>query len=182
MASFDIRDINKWDDRAFRQLYETYYSSLLMYAQDITGDADEPADIVENVFAHLIESHNEFANVTVLKAYLYNAVRNQSINWLRRQKKANDYAARMARQYPEMVVRDGVEDFFTEEVWRQLIEEINRLPDRQRKIFTLAMNGKKNSEIAEALSISADTVKTQKRRAIARLQRKFGPAILLLLP
>lgn len=88
----------------------------------------------------------------------------------------------MARQYPEMVVRDGVEDFFTEEVWRQLIEEINRLPDRQRKIFTLAMNGKKNSEIAEALSISADTVKTQKRRAIARLQRKFGPAILLLLP
>lgn len=181
MTTIDINDINKWDDNAFRKLYDNYYNSLVMYAQDITSNDYEADDIVENVFAYLIENHNEFANAIVLKAYLFNAVRNQSLNWLRRQKKTNEYIAQMEREYPEMIVKDGVEDFFTEEIWHQLIEEIKQLPERQREIFTLAMNGKKNSEIAQALQISADTVKTQKRRAIIKLQDKFGAKIILIL-
>lgn len=40
------------------------------------------------------------------------------------------------------------------------------------------MEGKKNREIAEQLDISAETVKVQKRRAIARLRDKFSPMLI----
>jgi DNA-binding CsgD family transcriptional regulator len=40
------------------------------------------------------------------------------------------------------------------------------------------MEGKKKREIAEQLDISAETVKVQKRRAIARLRDKLSPMLI----
>ena len=43
------------------------------------------------------------------------------------------------------------------------------------------MEGKKNREIAAALDISAETVKVQKRRAIAALRQKLSPNIVVII-
>ena len=55
------------------------------------------------------------------------------------------------------------------------------MPSKQRKIFLLAIEGKRNSEIAEILETNINTVKALKRRGIARLRATLQPDALLLL-
>ncbi len=74
-----------------------------------------------------------------------------------------------------MLVDDTLDIFNKEEIYRQLFAAIDELPPRQKEVFLLCMEGKKNREIAEQLDISAETVKVQKRRAIARLRDKLSP-------
>ena len=42
------------------------------------------------------------------------------------------------------------------------------------------MKGKKNSEIAEAMNISLNTVKTQKKSGMEKLRNRLSPEALLL--
>ena len=80
-----------------------------------------------------------------------------------------------------MLVDDMSDVFNKEEIYRQLFLAIDKLPPRQREVFLLCMEGKKNKEIAEQLQISAETVKMQKRRAIGRLREQLAPMALALL-
>ena len=57
---------------------------------------------------------------------------------------------------------------------------IDKLPTRCREIFLLHMDGKKNEEIATALGISIETVKTQKKRAIQSIKEQMGTCYFLL--
>ena len=64
---------------------------------------------------------------------------------------------------------------FTEEIFRQLFMTIDSLPERCKQVFLLHMEGKKNEEIAAALYVSLETVKTQKKRAMSLLRKKLSP-------
>ena len=82
------------------------------------------------------------------------------------------------------VYRTGEEDeegFFSEEVYRQLFETIDALPERCREVFLMYMEGRKNEEVATALHVSIETVKTQKKRAMSILRKKLGAYQFLLL-
>ena len=72
------------------------------------------------------------------------------------------------------------EDTNEEEVYRLLFRAIDKLPTRCREIFLLHMDGKKNEEIATALGISIETVKTQKKRAIQSIKEQMGTCYFLL--
>ena len=65
-------------------------------------------------------------------------------------------------------------DYQKEEIYRQLYLAIDRLPKKCREIFLMYMDGKKNEEIAQILSISIETVKTQKKRAMRFLKDDTG--------
>ena len=49
-----------------------------------------------------------------------------------------------------------------EEVHRIVAQEIEKLPEEQRKVVYFHMEGKNNFEIAEIMQISVNTVKTHK--------------------
>ena len=64
-----------------------------------------------------------------------------------------------------------------EETFNLLYQEINALPASAQKIMLLALKGLKNKEIAEKLSISENTVKTQKKIAYAKIKENIGPTL-----
>lgn len=70
---------------------------------------------------------------------------------------------------------------FDEEVYRQLYKAIDRLAPKCREIFLMAMDGKRNEEIAETLHIAIETVKTQKKRAIKQLREQTALSVWMLL-
>ena len=83
---------------------------------------------------------------------------------------------------PEQLVTDeGEEQLFPEEIYRRLLTMIDSLPPRQREVFLMHMDGARNKEIAEKLNISVNTVKIQKKRALATLRQKLNEQQLLLL-
>ena len=68
-----------------------------------------------------------------------------------------------------------------EEIYNQLFAAIDRLPERQREVLLLTMEKRKVKEIAEALQISANSVKKQKQRALDTLRDMLTDTQMLLL-
>ena len=52
---------------------------------------------------------------------------------------------------------------------------IDRLPEQTRQVILESLEGKSNAEIAEALRISPNTVKTLKKNAYQFLRDTLGP-------
>lgn len=53
------------------------------------------------------------------------------------------------------------------------MEEIDGLPQEQRRVILLHLEGKNNIEIAEVMEVSVNTVKTHKARARQQLKTKL---------
>lgn len=157
------------------RLYDNYYRVLVGYGMQIVTDEDAAKDIVQTIFQRIWERQIDIDNEVKVKAYLYNGVRNMAINYLRRKGTEARYVDYVTKQHEEFRINDaGEEDFFTEEIYRLLFEKIDQLPTRQREVFLMCMEGKSYKEIGDALQISADTVKSQKHKAILRLKDELG--------
>ena len=173
----EIAMICQWDNQAIELLYDRYYRALVSYGcQFVENEVAE--DIVQELFSVLWERRPLFNSVSQFSTYLYNTVHNSSLNHLRHQTVRNNYRQSIIDNLQEFMLVDDTSDIFNkEEIYRQLFAAIDELPPRQREVFLLCMEGKKNKEIAEQLDISAETVKVQKRRAIAQLRGKFSPML-----
>ena len=67
--------------KAFESDFRTYYRPLCLYALHYLGDPDVVEDMVQESFTALWRQEKPVANV---KAWLYSAVRNRSVDALRR--------------------------------------------------------------------------------------------------
>lgn len=179
-----IEQINKLDTTAFRLLYKSYYKALVCYALQMVEDSESAEDIVQELFSTIWEKKMSFQSLVSFKAYLYNSVRNASLDYLKHKDVEGNYLQKMIDAHPDYCGvgdEEEDEDFFSEEVYRRLLLTIESLPNRCREVFLLYMEGNTNEEIATALSVSLETVKTQKKRAMSFLRKKLGTYSFLLL-
>ena len=153
------------------QLYNEYYKALVLYAINFLSSQQAAEDIVQDLFATMWEKKMRFLSLPSFRTYLYNSIRNASLNYLKHQNVESLYLERLASTYREIT---------EEEAYRLLFRAIDKLPARCREIFLLHMDGKKNEEIATVLGISIETVKTQKKRAIQSIKEQMGTCYFLL--
>lgn len=168
-----IEQINNKDTDAFHKLYDKYYKALVYYAMQQIDSLEAAEDIVQDLFISIWEKDLHFQNSTAFNAYLYNSMRNSVINYIRHKEIENNYQ----QQHIDVAVEendDDVDFIFDDDVYKQLFHLIDELPERCREVFLMYMEGKKNKEIADALKISTETVKTHKKRAIAHLKKYFS--------
>ena len=173
---FSIEAIARWDEHAFYLLYDRYYKALTYYASKLTGVMDISEDLVQELFSEIYESRLHFDSVAHLNAYLYNSIHNAATDYVRHKSVELSYIQRETEKnhgYP--LTENGEEGLFWEEFYHELFMFVDRMPQRQREVFLMYMDGKKNKEIAEALHVSLETVKTQKKRAMAMLRQKMSP-------
>lgn len=146
----------------------------MLYAQKMTNDTKTAEDIVQNTFLSLWENRNSFEDEKTVCSFLYLSVRRRAIDNARHLKVEGKY-----KEYVLGAAYCSEEDTADRQAWeneiyRRLFEAINELPPRQREIFTLYMKGKKNAEIAKAMTITEETIRVQKRRALKTLKKKIG--------
>lgn len=146
-------------DTVFKRLYRP----LCLYAAHyLGGDLDAAEDIVQDCFVRLWQHGADDS-----RAFLYTAVRNASIDHLR-------------RQHPE-VVDFGPKDLdgiiSDDEAQARSEEEaglwaaIGSLPDRCRQIFLMSKrDGMTYADIAAELGLSVKTVEHQVSKALRRLR------------
>lgn len=156
------------DEQEFHNIFNKYYATLCSFAFQYMEDTDMSADIVQDVFAKLWQIKDDFFYLHQVKAFLYTAVRNRALNELEHSK--------VAREYEQKVMAKKADDFFhdtvvEEETFRILSDAIQKLPGQMRAIMQLALEGKKNPEIAEHLNISTETVHTLKKTAYKKLRK-----------
>lgn len=170
------QQLSTWDENVFHQLYNNYYKALVNYAMQMLGTQDSAEDVVQNAFMQLWQQGRQSRGDNHIRAFLYNITRNAAIDRLRHDKIVQDY-----QESYEINANGEEESIFTEEIFRQLFEEIDRLPSRQREIFLLLMKGQKNREIAENLNIAEETVKKLRFRGMKTLRQRMNPKVYLML-
>ena len=159
--------INRKD--IFERLFSDYYGILVCYAQKYTKREDIAEDIVQDVFASLWEENRIFPSQANFRSFLYSSIRNAAFDYLRHQNVESRYIeeALTANRF----LSD--DSFQKEEVFRLLFKQIDLLPERCREIFLLHLEGYDNDAIAKKLSLSIETVKTQKKRAMKTLRNNL---------
>ena len=185
MDEVSIERINRWDDDAVTMLYRQFYQLLVSYAWQLVGDVATAEDVVQDMFLATISRRNQFASIGSLRAYLYNATHNQCLNHLRNDQVKRSNLARIEAEGSEASISAFAEAegerLNVEAVYQQLFLAIDALPQRQREIFLQLMQGKKNHDIAKALNISINTLKTLKQRGMETLRGKLSPDALTVL-
>lgn len=155
---------------AFRYYYEMYYHSLCLFGIRVVRDEEVAMDIAQDVFVHLWKARQTIETELHLKMYLYQAMRHRCMNYLRQRRSLEKFSEEYRLWESEENYRDLVVE---EEVYRLVMEEIDLLPEEQRKVILLHLDGKGNTEIAEILQVSVNTVKTHKARARQQLRIKL---------
>lgn len=162
-----LQQLSKGTEKAYMQLFERYYALLSMFAFRYLADKQLAEDAVHDVVLNLWQRKEKFVSITTLKSYLYNAVRNRCLNILDYNQVRNVYVRKMVEQKTE-------EFYYLEtEVYDKLRDAINTLPEQQRRIFDLTLQGFDNAEIAEKLNISLDAVKSHKKRGKKQLKESL---------
>ena len=70
----------------YKEVFMAFYKPLCLFARKILSCEEDAEDMVHNVFLAIWERKMSFIDKSHLKVYLYRAVYNQSITYIRRQK------------------------------------------------------------------------------------------------
>lgn len=154
----------------YKKLFDTFYPSLCLFSSKYTNSLESSKDIVQEVFIKVWDDKLLLGDDDNVKAFLYTAVRNKSLDFIKtkefRSKSTLDTQALnelSSQSYFEKQV-------LIEETSRLVNEAINTLPYKCKRIINLSLKGLGNKQISEELSISLNTVKTQKRIAYQKLR------------
>lgn len=173
----ELGDIYK--EANYKGLFESFYKPLVSFATVHTSNPDVAEDLVQEVFVYIWSKELDFENLLALKTYLYRSVLNRCRNHLR--------DMRMRQEHEQIILHESDEldnslmnGIIREEVYRQLTAALDHLPPQCRKIYEMAQDGMKSSEIAEELGLAVETVKRQRKIARRILQERLGKYTILL--
>src|SRR5690625_3300928 len=80
-----VEQIRSGDQYAFEQMFHSYYSKLCVFSNSYVKSLDVSRDVVQEVFIKIWDNREDFTINQSLKAYLYQAVRNHSLNHIDKQ-------------------------------------------------------------------------------------------------
>ena len=172
LANSQVKDLAKGDMQAFRSLYENFFIALCVFARNFVDGRDQVEDIVQEVFCRLYDDKRLFDNITSLKAYLYGAVRNGCLNHIRDEKRRRLHEGKFTESlHDDRIFFDHI---IETEIHRQLKSLLGELPPQCGNIFRRTLEGATSEEIARAMNLSVETVKTQRKKAKRILKEKYA--------
>jgi RNA polymerase sigma-70 factor, ECF subfamily len=165
-----VKIMQRGDIKAFNQLFEEFYAPLFYYARHLIRNEEEAKDIVLTCLYKCWERREQFVTFQHLKSFLYLAVRNAGLNYLKKEQRT---ATRMEEFVMSEELIEQEDDYLAmeAEVLKRVYKAIELLPDKCRRIFELSyLEGKSVAEIAALMQISPTNVSVQRHRALALLR------------
>lgn len=156
----------------FERCYKSYYSMLCMIAYEYTRDQIQAEEMVSHTFLTLWEKRGSLQITTSVKNYLIKSTQNTCLQYLRKRKLetqslSDDFVAAhipWSSDYP-------LGRLFAQELSGIIDKAVEALPPQCRKVFLLSrVEELSYIQIAKALQVSENTVKTQMKTALSRLR------------
>ncbi|WP_341228413.1 RNA polymerase sigma-70 factor [uncultured Arcticibacterium sp.] len=156
----------------FELMFRYYYAALCSNAIRIVYDRETAEDIVSDVFEDFWERRCNMEMKTSYKAYLYQSVRNKSLNYLRRSVNKNYLVEEINEEVLNKRIQTTPEDIINfHELIQHLEKAIGDLPKQSRRAFQLnRLDGKRYVEIADELNITVSAVERLIGRALKKLK------------
>ncbi|HEY9006110.1 MAG TPA: RNA polymerase sigma-70 factor [Ohtaekwangia sp.] len=160
----------------FEQLFRELFKPLCNFSMKYVGDWDEAKGLVHDVFVTVWEKFEALPADTNYRSYLYTAVRNRSLNYIRDKKKHTILDAVQEGALAE--VNTTLE---TSELEQRIELAIQSLPEKCRMVFELnRMEGLRYAQIAEKMGISIKTVEAQMSKALHVMREHLGEFLMLI--
>ncbi len=157
----------------FKELFDSYYHQLLMYAFQLVNDKPAGEDIVQETFLALWVNRNKVDFSTSLKPYLYRAVHNRAINYLQSKYTNLEPLGKEGSMllHKDIIQYNQQESLLVNELRHEVNKFIRTLPPKCKQVYLLSRKSElKNKEIARLLSISEKTVETHIGKALKELR------------
>ena len=175
-----IESLAKQDEAAFEQVFKAHFKNLHVYAITIIHEETAAEEVVQQVFFKLWERSKGLTIAGSVAAYLYRAVYNESLNYLKHQKVQSGYQQHIVRSMKNDNDTAG-KKLSLKELEEKLGKAINELPEQCRTIFQLSrFEELRYREIADRLGISVKTVENQMGKALKIMRTKLAEFLPLL--
>ncbi len=170
-----------FSEQEFEVIFKEHYANLCSYAYSFMQEQEASEEVVQETFFKLWTNRNTLNIDTSVKAYLYRAVRNASLNVIKHigireeYKRYNQEDINLNEQQDSDMADMGE----LEVVVRRAIE---MLPEQRKKVFIMSRyQGLKYREIADSLNISVKTVEGQMSKALIFLRKELSEYLPLIL-
>ena len=161
-----ISSIKRNDQKALELLYEKYYHSLCNFAFNFVKSTEVSEEVVSDIFLNIWLKRTELNIQSNCKSYLFIAVKNQSLNYLNKNKVKYE-KLEILDKAGHVTEKSAYSKIYYTEFEKEIEQILQRLPTQRRIIFKLnRIDGLKYIEIAKILSISVNTVQKQMTEAI----------------
>jgi RNA polymerase sigma-70 factor (ECF subfamily) len=158
----------------FEDLYREYFDRIYAYVRAQLGNAADAEDVTAKVFMKAYEAYGRFEPRHLTPAaWLFTIARNASLDQHRHLGRRGRLERVVAHE-PQPVVEPEI---LAEErlLYRELMEAVSRMPDRQREVIGLRSSGLSFAEVGELMSCSEDAAKMLYHRALKALRLLLRP-------
>lgn len=137
--------------KQFKYFFDKHYANLCLYAYRFVNDEDQAKDIVQEAFLTVWENRAD-RTIENLQGYLFRAVRNNSLDYIRDNKKLLQFEIESIGESLDETTDD-------DDVYALLEYLLSQVPLKSREMFEMSRTmGMKYQEIAFELGISVKTV------------------------
>ncbi|MGQ0844253.1 MAG: SigE family RNA polymerase sigma factor [Sporichthyaceae bacterium] len=157
----------RWDaDDAVTALYAAHYRELVRLSALLLRDAGAAEEVVQDAFVAMHGAWRRIRDEEKALAYLRRTVVNRSRSVLRRRVVADRY-----KPEPDPDVASAEDNVMRRFESRRVMDALRQLPPRQREALVLRYYGDlSEAQVAEAMKVSAGSVKTHTFRGMAALR------------
>lgn len=160
---------NPHQQKEFEHLYMLYFNELYRFAYHYIM-SDDAEDIVQEVFLKIYNNPSLLSETLNYRAYMYKMVKNSCIDYLKHIHVQNHHQDQIVDSLLNMMDYDEESDV---ELNRKIANCLSSLPDKQRIIIELRLEGKDYNEISKILNISVGTVNTHVNRAYKFIKNNY---------
>lgn len=154
----------------FEELYKHYFVRLFRFCFSIVHQKESAEEIVNDVFLKLWEKSSGGPVIGNYELYLYVAVKNRSLNYLRDH--SSFTTIELSERCDEYIRFDANPETLMvgAEAYQRVRSVINRLPPRCKLIFSLVKEDQlKYKDVARLLDVSVKTVEAQLAIALRKI-------------
>jgi RNA polymerase sigma-70 factor (ECF subfamily) len=165
-----IKEFKEGNDKAFNYLVLRYQEKIYWVVRRLLSDHDEADDVVQDVFIKVYHSLHSFKGDSSFYTWLYRIAINLSLNELRRKKTRKTFSLDDAVMQHESHDALPLEQMERKEQTRLIKEAIEKLPEKQKKVFLLRYYEElPYEEIAKILKTSVGGLKANYFHAVKKI-------------
>jgi RNA polymerase sigma factor (sigma-70 family) len=148
---------------AFEMIVDRYQGRLLGFCRQMLGSTEDAEDVLQEVFVNAYRAMLADEREINLRPWLYRIARNRCLNHLR---KPTADAQESMDMVPAVEASSTAEKVHNREEFRQILSDVNKLPETQRSALLLReMDALSYEEIAAAMETTVPSVKSLLVRA-----------------
>ncbi|MGB0524403.1 MAG: RNA polymerase sigma-70 factor [Flammeovirgaceae bacterium] len=168
-----VQKVKEGDQAAWDYIARTYYQPLFGYVMSMVRERESAEELVQDVFVNFWAKREKINITASLKAYLYRAARNHTLNFIKRRNFELNYQRSLAERLTHHH-NDTEQAFHYSELEKRLYNSIEALPEKRKEIFMMSrFEDLTYKEIAATLDIPVRQVHYQIGLALKELRSKL---------